>query len=67
VFNHANFNDPSASLTSSTFGRLTSAQDPRIYELLTEDLGLLLMAAGAAEQKPALRDFRQEDDGVGSR
>jgi hypothetical protein len=32
VFNHANFNDPSTALTSSTFGRLTSAQDPRILQ-----------------------------------
>jgi len=32
VINHANFNDPSTNLTSATFGRLTSAQDPRILQ-----------------------------------
>ncbi len=32
VLNHANFNDPSATLTSATFGRLTSAGDPRILQ-----------------------------------
>jgi len=32
VLNHANFNDPSTTLTSTSFGRLTSAQDPRILQ-----------------------------------
>ena len=32
VFNHANFNDPSTTLTSATFGKLTSAADPRILQ-----------------------------------
>lgn len=33
VLNHPNFNDPSATLTSATFGRITSAADPRIIQL----------------------------------
>jgi hypothetical protein len=32
ALNHANFNDPSTTLTSASFGRLTSAQDPRILQ-----------------------------------
>jgi Carboxypeptidase regulatory-like domain/TonB dependent receptor-like, beta-barrel len=32
VFNHTNFNDPSTTLTSSNFGRLTSSADPRILQ-----------------------------------
>ncbi|HXF25782.1 MAG TPA: TonB-dependent receptor, partial [Bryobacteraceae bacterium] len=32
VINHTNFNGPSATLTSSTFGRITSAGDPRILQ-----------------------------------
>jgi hypothetical protein len=33
VLNHPNFNDPSTTLTSANFGRLTSAADPRIIQL----------------------------------
>jgi hypothetical protein len=32
VFNHANFLDPSATISSSTFGKITSAADPRILQ-----------------------------------
>jgi hypothetical protein len=32
VLNHANFTDPSTTLTSASFGRLTSALDPRILQ-----------------------------------
>jgi hypothetical protein len=38
LFNRANFNDPSASLTSATYGSITSAMDPRILQF-----GLKLM------------------------
>jgi hypothetical protein len=33
VFNRANFGNPNASTISSTFGRITSAGDPRITQL----------------------------------
>jgi hypothetical protein len=33
IFNHANFNDPTASLSSSNFGKILSAADPRILQL----------------------------------
>jgi hypothetical protein len=33
VLNHANFNDPSTSVGSSSFGRITGAMDPRIGQL----------------------------------
>ncbi len=33
VFNHVNLNDPSASVNSSTFGRINAAGDPRIGQL----------------------------------
>ena len=33
VLNHANFLNPTASLSSSTFGRILSARDPRIMQL----------------------------------
>ena len=32
AFNQVNFNNPSATVTSSTFGRLTSALDPRLIQ-----------------------------------
>jgi len=32
VINHANFNAPSGNLSSATFGRITSAGDPRILQ-----------------------------------
>ena len=32
VLNHPNFNAPAASLSSSTFGRITTAMDPRILQ-----------------------------------
>jgi hypothetical protein len=31
-FNNVNFNGPNATVTSSTFGRITSARDPRILQ-----------------------------------
>jgi hypothetical protein len=33
VFNRANFNDPTVSLSGSGFGQILSAQDPRIGQL----------------------------------
>ncbi|HEV2246853.1 MAG TPA: carboxypeptidase regulatory-like domain-containing protein [Terriglobia bacterium] len=33
AFNHAQFNNPSGSFTSSSFGRVTSARDPRIIQM----------------------------------
>jgi hypothetical protein len=33
VFNHAQFNNPTGNLASSTFGTITSARDPRIGQL----------------------------------
>ena len=33
VFNHVNFNGPSANLSSASLGRITSAGDPRILQL----------------------------------
>ncbi len=33
AINHANFNNPTANVSSSTFGRITSAGDPRILQL----------------------------------
>ncbi|HET7214771.1 MAG TPA: hypothetical protein VFL79_14355, partial [Terriglobia bacterium] len=33
AFNHAQFNNPSGSFTSSTFGQVTSARDPRIMQM----------------------------------
>jgi len=33
AFNHAQFNNPTGNLASSTFGRVTSARDPRIGQL----------------------------------
>jgi len=33
VFNHVNFNGPSANLSSASFGQITSAGDPRILQL----------------------------------
>ena len=33
AFNHAQFNNPSGSFTSSTFGQVTSARDPRIIQM----------------------------------
>ena len=32
VFNHANFNNPNATVTASTYGRILSANDPRIIQ-----------------------------------
>jgi hypothetical protein len=32
ILNHANFNNPNSTVTSSTFGRITSAADPRIIQ-----------------------------------
>jgi hypothetical protein len=32
VFNHARFNNPNTSLTSTTFGKITTAMDPRIMQ-----------------------------------
>jgi hypothetical protein len=32
VLNHPNFNVPTASVSSSSFGRITSAQSPRILQ-----------------------------------
>jgi len=32
VMNHANFNNPTTGLNSSNFGRILSAQDPRIMQ-----------------------------------
>jgi hypothetical protein len=32
VFNHANFNNPNSSVSSSSFGRITGAADPRIVQ-----------------------------------
>jgi hypothetical protein len=32
ALNHPNFNGPSASISSTTFGKITSAQDPRILQ-----------------------------------
>jgi hypothetical protein len=33
VLNHTNLGDPNQSITSSAFGRITSASDPRIGQL----------------------------------
>jgi hypothetical protein len=33
ILNHANFNNPSASVTAGAFGSITSAADPRIGQL----------------------------------
>ena len=33
LFNHANLGNPNTTLTSSVFGRITSAADPRILQL----------------------------------
>lgn len=33
LLNHANFSNPVASVSSSTYGRIVSAQDPRILRL----------------------------------
>ena len=33
AFNNVNFSGPSSSLSSSSFGRITSAGDPRILQL----------------------------------
>jgi len=33
LLNHANFNNPTASVSSSSFGRVTTAGDPRIVQL----------------------------------
>lgn len=33
AFNHAQFNNPSGSFTSSSFGQVTSARDPRIMQM----------------------------------
>jgi hypothetical protein len=33
LFNRANFNNPTSSATSSSFGRVSSAGDPRIVQL----------------------------------
>jgi Carboxypeptidase regulatory-like domain len=33
VLNHANLNNPQTSLTAGTFGRITSARDPRIIQM----------------------------------
>jgi hypothetical protein len=32
VLNHTNFNNPSANISSAQFGRITSADDPRIIQ-----------------------------------
>jgi hypothetical protein len=32
VLNHANFNNPNATVNASTFGRILSAADPRIIQ-----------------------------------
>jgi hypothetical protein len=32
ALNHTNFNNPSSNVSSSQFGRITSAQDPRIIQ-----------------------------------
>ncbi|HUS05605.1 MAG TPA: TonB-dependent receptor, partial [Bryobacteraceae bacterium] len=32
LLNHANFNEPNSTLTSGTYGRITSAMDPRILQ-----------------------------------
>jgi hypothetical protein len=33
AFNHAQFNNPTGNLASSTFGRVTGARDPRIGQV----------------------------------
>ena len=33
IFNHANFNNPSANVSASTFGTITSAGAPRVLQL----------------------------------
>ena len=33
LFNHTQFNNPNGNFTSSNFGRVTSAKDPRIGQL----------------------------------
>jgi hypothetical protein len=33
VLNHANFNNPNTSVSASSFGRITSARDPRIIQM----------------------------------
>ena len=33
LFNHAQFNNPTGEINSSTFGVVTSARDPRIMQL----------------------------------
>jgi hypothetical protein len=33
LFNHANLGNPNTTLTSSVFGRITSAGDPRILQV----------------------------------
>jgi hypothetical protein len=32
LFNHANFNEPNSTITAGTYGRITSALDPRILQ-----------------------------------
>ena len=32
LFNRANFNEPNSTLTAGTYGRITSALDPRILQ-----------------------------------
>jgi hypothetical protein len=34
LLNHANFNNPNATLTSGTYGRITTALDPRIMQFV---------------------------------
>ena len=33
IFNHANFNNPVATVTNVNFGKITSAQDPRVLQV----------------------------------
>jgi hypothetical protein len=33
IFNHAQFNNPAGDISSSTFGNVTSARDPRIGQV----------------------------------
>jgi len=33
IFNHAEFNNPSVSITSSLFGQISSTADPRIIQI----------------------------------